>query len=245
MSCIQSTALAAAIALACAPSAHAEPSWFQFEAGLGMSTAIKTDGLWYWAGADHSTPVNSPAGRAGIQFNISDPDHLNPGVRMHLTYNYFGHYNWHANAGFDSNATKTFGYNRKTQSCFNNDCGQYRWFDSVGNMQFVALTVEPFWNLGGGWNAGIELGPAFYFPNWNTTATAQTNGVFGPAGTVQNFHHTVRLELGALGGVSIGKGPVTLRVEYLYAPVKPIFGENDPTPAGIRGGVMTTLNYTW
>jgi len=242
----------AAIFAASAINAHAE-SWFQFEAGAGMSTAIHgSDGLWYWQGAEHSTPLNSPAGRIGIQANISEPDHFVPGVRMHLTYNYFGHYSWHASAGFDSDATKKFGYNSRTHSCYNNDCGQYRWFDSTGNMQFVALTLEPYWNIGNGWTVGIEAGPAFYISTWNVTATAQTDGVFGPAGSQEFFHRKPSIQLGALAGVSIGKGPVSLRVNYLYAPVSnahdgtsSVAGPNQVVPSGIKGGVMATLNYTF
>ena len=245
-------ALAAGAALTLSSSARAE-SFFQIEAGVGMSSAVKgSDGLWYWQAATHSTPVNSVAGRAGIQFNISQPDKLMPGVRMHLTYNYFGHYSWHASAGFDSNATKSFGYNSRTHSCYNNDCGQYRWFDSTGNLQFVALTVEPFWNLGDGWTFGVEVGPALYRASWNVVATAQTDGVFGPAGSQEFFHRSPSIQVGALGGLSLGKGPVMLRVEYLYAPISnaptgtsSVAGSNQVVPAGIKGGVMATLNYTY
>lgn len=242
-------AAAVAMTVGCAAaSAHAEQSWFSFEAGIGASSAVKVgDGIWYNAGMTHNTSTQSIAGRAGIQFNLIDaaPRSFVPGVRMHLTYNYFGHWNWDAIAGEDAPPDQSYGYNVKTQQCNNENCGEFREFKSSGNIQAIALTIEPYWDLGNRWTVGIEAGPALYRAQWSATATAlATSARFGPAGSVENFHHSPRLYLGAMVGASVSKGPFSARLDYIYSPDRFMQSGGD-VPQGVKGVYMLTVNYAF
>lgn len=239
-------ALAAGVALVISTAAHAE-SFFQLEAGLGVSSAAKIgDGTWYWSNMQHKTPINSIAGRIGIQANLLDAHTGSwvPGLRAHLTYGYFGHYHWSAVAGEDPDPGHTWGLDVANGTCYHGNCGYLRRFDSTGDMMAVSLTLEPYWAFGNGWTAGIEAGPALYRYTWTSFATNLQNspghfGPYGTAGAVETFHHTPHWYVGALIGASIGKGPVSLRYNYLYSPSR----WEDGVPSGVRGVHMVTLNY--
>lgn len=231
-----------------ATQARAE-SFFQIEVGLGISSAVKTqNGVWYWSSMQHRTPNNSIAARAGIQANIigAKPRSWIPGLRAHLTYGYFGHLNWTAIAGEDAPAGHAYGYDAQTGGCYNQNCGYLRRFDSTGDMMALSLTLEPYWDLGNNWTVGIEAGPARYRYTWTSFATNLQNapGHFGPYsadGAVEEFHHNPHWYLGALVGLSVGKGPMSLRYNYLYSPSK----WEDGVPSGVHGVHMLTLNYTY
>lgn len=247
MAVLKSTAFAALIILSA--SAHAE-SWFQFEAGIGVTSATKVgDGMFYSNGFSHSTPNGSYGGRAGVQFNAIDaaPRSWTPGLRFHLTYSNFGKVRWSSinpqdQADFSS-VGQQGGYSVITQTCVNNNCGDFRRFDSTGGLQSVSLTVEPYWDLGSGWQVGVEAGPALYRSSWTAVATALSNGRFGPAGTQEVLTHTPGIQMGALAGISVARGPFTARVNYLYAPIGEWSGKN--IPAGVKGAWMLSINYTF
>lgn len=246
---IKSTASIAAIALTCASSAQAQ-SWFQFEAGIGITSATKVgDGIFYSKGFSHDTPNGSFGGRLGIQFNAIEaaPRSWKPGLRFHLTYGNFGKVRWSSinpeDQGDFTTVGQKGGYNVITQSCDADNCGVFRRFDSTGGLQTISLTIEPYWDLGQGWQMGVEAGPALYRSSWTAIATALSNGRFGPAGAQEVLTHTPGIQIGALAGVSVARGPFVARVNYLYAPISDWSGKN--IPAGIKGAWMFSLNYTF
>jgi hypothetical protein len=168
--------------LACAAicqSAHAE-SFFQIEAGLGITSAVKLgDGMYYSKGFSHDTPNGSYGGRVGIVMNAVDarPRSFVPGVRAHLDYYNFGKVKWSSTNPQDeadfSSVGERGGYNIATQSCVDGNCGDMRRFDSTGGIQAIALTIEPYWDLGSGWQLGVEAGPALYRSTWTSVAVAE------------------------------------------------------------------------
>jgi len=241
--------IGAALAIA-ATSAQAE-SFFQIEAGLGVTSAQKVgDGIFYSKGFSHSTPNGSYGGRVGVVMNVIDAPvrSIVPGLRMHAGYYNFGKVNWSSmnpqdEADFTS-VGQQGGYNVKTGTCVADNCGVFRKFDSTGGIQAIALTVEPFWNLGGAWTLGVEAGPALYRSTWTSVATAMADGRFGPAGTQETLTHAPRVQLGALAGVSLSRGPFSVRANYLYAPVA-YKDDGKDVPAGIKGEFMLSVNYTF
>lgn len=242
--------IAAALAVA-SIGAHAE-SFFQIEAGLGATSAQKVgDGIFYSKGFSHSTPNSSIGARVGVVMNVIDAPvrSIVPGLRIHAGYYNFGKVKWSSmnpqdEADFTQLGEKG-GYSVKTGACVDNNCGVFRKFDSTGGIQAVALTVEPFWNIGGAWTFGIEAGPALYRSTWVSEATAMAGGSkFGPAGTVETLTHTPRVQLGAIAGVSLSRGPFSVRANYLYAPVA-YKDDGKDVPAGIKGEFMLSLNYTF
>jgi hypothetical protein len=238
------------MSLGCAAaSAHAE-SFFQIEVGIGLTAAKKTgDGIFYSKGFSHDTPNGSYGGRVGIVLNAIDaaPRSWTPGLRFHLTHANFGKVKWSSmnpqdQADFDGTGRQG-GYNVKTLGCDDNNCGVFRKFDSTGGIQAISLTIEPYWDLGSGWQLGLEAGPALYRSSWTAVATTMSDGRFGPAGTQETLTHPPKIQVGALVGASVAKGPFSVRANYLYAPIGAWEGKN--VPAGIKGEFMLSLNYTW
>jgi len=228
--------------LALPVAAHA--SWFEYEAGLGAAQGVKSDGRWYNAGLPNSTGSTAPSVRLGAQMNVSEPDHFVPGVKLHLTYNWLGSYNWSAIAGEDEDAAHTSGYNPATKSCNNGVCGPERRFETSGWTQTLALTVEPYWNLGAGWHAGFELGPAVYVSKMDSTAINIAQSRFGAPGVEEHFHHVQAPHFGAVGGASVGYKNWTLRYTYTWTPYKAERDGNYVPPA-MNGYHQVTLNYNW
>jgi hypothetical protein len=238
------------MSLGCAAAAAHAESFFQLEAGLGATSATKDgDGMYYDEGKSHHTPVNSFGARAGIQLNVIDAPVRSwvPGLRAHLTYAYWGSLNWTATVAEDEGNVDNGalgGYSTQSKTCVNNFCGQMRQFNSSGNTQSINLTLEPYWNLGGGWTVGVEAGPAVYFGPWKSYYVAIDNGPFGPAGSVIPNSHRIVPHMGAVVGASVSKGPFSLRYEYLYAPTT-YATVGGSIPSGIKGAHMLTLDYTF
>lgn len=230
--------------------AHAE-SFFQLEAGIGITSAEKAgDGMYYSEGFSHNTPNGSYGGRVGLVANLRVPATRSfvPGVRIHADYYNFGKVKWSSvnpqdEADF-AGTGKQGGYSVISKSCVDDNCGDMRRFDSTGGTQAIALTVEPYWDLGGDWTVGIEAGPALYRSTWTAVATSMDNSArFGPVGTQETLTHSPHVQLGALAGVSVSRGPFSVRANYLYAPIGQWAGKN--VPSGIKGEFMLSLNYTY
>lgn len=224
------------------------PRWFQLEAGVGASYySHGPDDLWWQESMQHSFHLSAPAWRLGVQFNLldHDPQSWMPGLAVHALYLNFGQASIRSIAAPDEdpnlfNAQNGGFYNLVTHSC-DKYCGPERSFVSGGRLQAFAATVEPFWTIGG-WRVGVEAGPSLFRSTWDATATSLTATPFwGPAGSVETFHHDAKWEVGALVGASIGYGPFTLRYNYLFAKPK-----NDPTvPPGFSGAHMVSVNYAF
>lgn len=233
--------------------AHSE-SWFEFEAGVGfVHQQHAADGIWYWTAGEHSMKTNGVGVRTGLQLNLSRPDDYVPGVRMHATYYNFGRTSWVADAGEDAPPDKSYGYNHHSGTCYNMNCGEWRRFTSAGNMQAIALTVEPFWRIGNGWDVGIEFGPALFYATWSSTASAlATTDRFGQVGSSEVFTRKARWQFGQIVGVSVGKGPLTLRYNYLRAPgdgrasgSSSLLSTSQYVPSGVIGQHMVSINYNF
>jgi hypothetical protein len=241
---------AAALALS-SVYAHAD-SWFSFEAGAGIASYTKTGpGIYYTPGFTHSTPINAPAFRVGAIFNALPPSGLVPGVRVNADYINFGSVSWDAQAPQDESdftmVGQQGGWSAKTGACVNNNCGQMSDFKSNGRIQAIAMTVEPFWDVGRGFQVGIEAGPALFRATWiaqTTVETAGGTGKLGPVGSTSTLSSKGTLHLGAIVGVSVAKGPWAVRYNYLYAPAHNGVLDND-LPSGVRGAHMVSVNYTY
>lgn len=234
-----------------AASANAE-SFFQLEAGVGFADYTKTgNGIYYDEGFSNKTPTTFPAFRAGVVLTPIDarPRSWVPGLRLHLDYLYFGRLSWDAQAPQDAGDFTARGlvggYDPVSKTCLNNECGQMSDFRSSGQIQALALTAEPYWDIGGGWTLGVEAGPAIYRTTWTTDAVVETDGwKLGPPGTVHVLTTSPALHVGALVGASVSKGHFSLRYNYIYAPIH--YGSTDSeSPAGVKGAHMLSVNYTW
>jgi hypothetical protein len=243
------TAIAVGAALVLSNQANAQTSWFQFEAGIGASRYNDEDGLWVNKGLPHNSHLSAPAYRVGIQFNAIDhqPGSYVPGLAMHLAYLNFGRASVRSLAAPDQDPnvynTQNGGYyDPKAHSCAG-QCGPLRNFVSGGTMQAVALTFEPFWTYRN-WRFGVEAGPAIFRGTWDATATSLTDTPYwGPAGSVETFHHVPKWEAGAVVGAAVSYRFVTLRYNYIFAKTH-TYGADNPPP-GWSGAHMLTLGLTF
>lgn len=241
------------MALGCAAATQARAeSWFQFEAGIGASLYTRQGpGIYYSPGFPNHAPIVAPAFRAGVVLTPieAQPKSWTPGMRIHLAYLNFGQVSWSSQSPQDasdfSSRGMVGGYDPAAQRCISNNCGQMSDFESYGRIQAIALTAEPYWDLGAGWTIGVEAGTAIYRTTWTTHATVETDGwKLGPPGTVHHLSASPKLRLGALAGISVSKGRFAVRYNYIFAPAPGGNADNEQVP-GVKGAHMVTVNYTF
>lgn len=192
-----------------------------------------------------------PAFRVGFMLTPIDaePHSWRPGLRLHAVYLNFGKISWSSQSPQDASdftdRGMRGGYDPATKGCIDNNCGQMSDFQSYGRIQAVALTVEPYWDLGSGWSVGVEAGPALYRATWMTHATVETPGwKLGPPGTLHMLSTSPKLRVGAIAGLSVSKGRFSVRYNYIFAPAAGGSADNDQV-SGVRGAHMVTANYTF
>jgi hypothetical protein len=61
------------------------------------------------------------------------------------------------------------GYNPRTHAC-NGECGPMRYSDTGGSLQAIALTIEPYCEVGK-WRFSVEGGPEIFKETWTSTMT--------------------------------------------------------------------------
>jgi hypothetical protein len=231
------------VGMALALSAHAE-SWLSFEADVGASKYGNVDGRWINEGLPNDPHYSAPAWSARVILNAVDyRDGYTPGLALNFVYLNYGRASIRSLAAPDEdgtfNASSGGFYNAATHSC-EGPCGPLRDFSSGGTMQAVALTLEPYWTAGA-WRFGLEVGPALFRYTWDAAATSTSDTPYwGPAGSVETWHHDPRWELGAVAGVSICRDSICARANYIYSPP-----HDKVVPGAGNGAFMLTLGYRW
>lgn len=210
------TALAAALALVCAPSAHAE-SWFQFEAGIGGSAYERgPDGLWMQEGFQHKLHLTAPAIEVGLTGNIIQRQYW--GIDWHLDYAWLG--TVHTDAMVPSANTNTtsghwvgadlIGVN-KANPC-SGPCSNLSEFVGSGHDAGFMLTIEPHLDYGG-WRFGVEGGPYLHRSSWGENIY---NWVPAAGAAPRNIHVGYKPEwtLGYVVGASAGYRHFSIAYQY-------------------------------
>lgn len=250
------TIIAAALVTLASTTAHADYINEYVHASIGVGVASYTGGPdleWKNLGLPNKETKASPAWRVGVTYDALAPSHFVPGVRVNAAYLNLGYYGVTSEAAPDPDPYyKVHGgyYDPATKHCAG-ECRDVREFNGGGRMQVVALTIEPYWNIGNGFTVGVEAGPALFHVQWNETATNINDTTFwGQAGKVENFTAKPHWEVGALLGASVSRGPFTLRYNYVIAKQHNFAGSdgNGPSqyvPAGWRGAHVLTLNYSF
>ncbi|EIN02305.1 hypothetical protein WQE_04932 [Paraburkholderia hospita] len=107
----------------------------------------------------------------------------------------------------------------------------------------VAFTFEPFWTYRN-WRFGVEAGPSIFRGTWDATATSLTDTPWwGPAGSVETFHHQPKWERGAVVGFGVSYQLVTVRYNYIFSKTH-TYGPDNPPP-GWSGAHMVTVGFTF
>jgi hypothetical protein len=233
--------------LGCAAAgAHAE-SFFHAEAGLGATNfTAMGDGMYYQQGFSHHLKLRVPAGRIGVGLTALPYTRGSwlPGVDLNLSYMYFGTAKIQGDAVPDASdyTDGVGGYNPQKQAC-NGTCGPMRYFDTGGSLQAIALTIEPYYEVGN-WRFSVEGGPAVFKGTWTSTMTVMSEtSPWGPRGSVETLAHDPKPQLTWVAGASVAYKKVTVRYTYISTPSKNVSNSN--VPLGFRAAHMVTLGYRW
>lgn len=235
-------AAAVAMSLGCV-AVGAQASDFGIETGVGITHFNPLgDGIWYQEGFSHQLKLNSPSFKLGVTGDLFESSGWQPGLAWHLDYYYMGRTDVSGDAAPDQSGpyTQSGYYSPKTQTCVGN-CGAVRYFHSDGNMNGIALTLQPFYDFGKV-RVGVELGPFLYRSTYHATATA-LNGELWPAGSVQQFDHNPRIDLGAVAGVSVSYYGFGIAADYFYTKTSKFNAINVPPVERSAFQVMATYTY--
>ncbi|MBB5444663.1 MULTISPECIES: hypothetical protein [unclassified Paraburkholderia] len=213
-----------------AAAAHAEQSWFAFEAGIGGSAyAQAADGLWLQEGFPHTVKLTAPAIEAGITGDLYQTSHW--GIAYHVDYAWLGaiHSDGHATSDANYNlATKT---ERVAMPLAN--------FSGSGHDMGFLATIEPHYDYAG-WRFGIEGGPYFHKPTWTVDATNQVNYI-GQAPYHTHFVDDEGWHLGYVLGASVAYKRFSLRYQYFANGSK----TGNPIPVIWTHTHVVTANYAF
>jgi hypothetical protein len=225
-----SVAVAAAMAFACT-SANAE-SFFQIEAGIGVSTyRTQGDNVWYQQGQPHTLGLSAPVLALGLTGPIYSRESW--GIDWHANYVSLGH--------VSSDCTCTpmdENYSTRTHSKLNLYDVQDAQFVGNGNAQGVTLTLEPYFKYRG-WRLGIEGGLFIYRPAWDIKVYNWSPRP-GVAPTTIEAHTPRNLQLGKVIGVSVGRGNLSVAYQHYFLPTR--FDSNH-YPAIWKGADVLMMKY--
>lgn len=193
-------ALLLAFALLTAPAAHA----WDFEAAVGQTKyADRGNGFWYQEGLPYDLNLKSTGLQLGVVQSVTD------WLDFHATYVYLGRANSDAIATPDDN-----NYDFVNHRC-KGECIARSRFRGSGDVHGIALTLEPHVDYKG-WRLGVSAGPFLYVARWSVTVDdwIPVEGA-GPPRTIR-ADHKAKLNLGAVIGVSFGRGPISVQYQRFF-----------------------------
>lgn len=182
-----------------APAAHA----VDFEASIGASRYQDVGNMtWYQEGLPHKLSLRS----AGIQLGVAGE--ITPWLDWHAGYAYLGR------AKSDAIATPDdANYDPVAKAC-RGECIARSRFRGAGDVQGVYLTLEPHVDYRG-WRIGVSAGPFLYVARWHVQVDDWI-GFVGDTSRTIHAHHKPKLNLGAVIGVSVGRGPVSIQYQRFF-----------------------------
>jgi hypothetical protein len=198
------------------PSIAYAGSWFQFEAGAGVSLASDVDGVWTQHNvADNHERVKTPAFVAGLTGELYAAH--NWSFNYHADYTYLGTQTATCNCVSDADyAARNYG-------------GTAYRFDGSGHVQGIALTLEPGYTYRGT-RFAIEGGPFLFWTTWKEAAYLDpTQHVRTPSG----------MRVGYVMGARIERGNLSLSYRYYTH----ILNSTDQYPGLVRNLQTLTAVY--
>ena len=229
-------AMAAGMAFAFTTPVHADSvsDYLNFEIGAGVSKySLLGDGIWIQQGMEHSLGLSAPVLSAGFTGSIWQRDSW--GIDWHVDYVYLGHVSSQcectpvdANYNLSSHTIKS----PMPVPVPNAN------FVGNGNAQGVALTLEPYLRYHG-WRIGLEGGLFPYRPAWDVSVYGWSDTPGLPTKTVQA--HTPRgIRIGSLVGLSVGRGPLSVSLQYYFLPTR---SDDAHPPAIWKGATVVQMRY--
>lgn len=185
-----------------APAAHA----LDFEVAVGATQfADRGNGFWYQEGP--GLPYSLGLKSTGLQLGVAGQ--VSSWLDWHATYVYLGRANSDAIATPDDR-----NYDFQNHRCIG-ECIAHSRFRGSGDVHGISLTLEPHVDYKG-WRLGVMAGPFLYVARWEVRVDdwIPFEGA-GPPKTIY-ARQTPKLNLGAVIGVSIGRGPVSIQYQRFF-----------------------------
>ncbi|CAH2911476.1 MAG: hypothetical protein CPSOU_1997 [uncultured Paraburkholderia sp.] len=212
------------MSLGCAAaSAHAEQSWFQFEAGIG-ATHIKDmgDGTWIQEGArSNHENKNSPALMAGFTGQLYASGNWD--VRYHADYVYIGKFSASVDGVPDE-------YDPVKHKIVDYKGERFSPFDGQGHVQGVPLTLDVGYTYRG-WRVAAEAGAWVYWQTWHES-------LYDLSGQWCDLSHKTHAQVGYVVGARVERGPMSL--SYRYYSIKQSW---NPYPGLATGAHVLMATY--
>lgn len=177
-----------------------------FEIAVGQTRyADRGNGFWYQEGPGLPYDLNLKS--TGLQLGVAGS--LTDWLDWHATYVYLGRANSDAIATPDDN-----NYDLVAKQC-RGECIARSRFRGSGDVHGIALTLEPHLDIQG-WRLGAMAGPFLYVARWEVRVDDWIPAAgYGPPKTIY-AHHQAKLNLGAVIGLSIGRGPVSIQYQRFF-----------------------------
>lgn len=204
-----------------------------FEVGSGINVYQKQgNGTWYQEGQPYSTSTRSPVLIAGLAGSVYSTQSW--GIDWHVRYVNLG------KTSADCMCTPMDeNYSIPQKKKLNLYDVQDARFVGNGNVQGVALTLEPYW-MHKGWRFGVEAGPWFYRATWDETISNWAPGPGVPTRTISASTNRA-IRVGAVVGASVSRGNLTVAYHHYFMPYSPR-GSGDFMPL-YKGADVVSLTY--
>lgn len=184
-----------------APSAHA----VDFEIAAGQTRyADRGNGFWYQEGPN--LPYDLDLKSTGLQLGVVGE--VTDWLDWHATYVYLGRANSDALATPDD-----ANYDLVAKQC-RGECIARSRFRGSGDVHGIALTLEPHVDYKG-WRVGVMAGPFLYVARWNVRVD-EWIGFPGDTPRTINAPHKPKLNVGAVIGLSFGRGPISIQYQRFF-----------------------------
>lgn len=200
------TALAAGMALVCSSAAHSE-SFFQIEAGAGLTDYTLTNGKWFQDGAiDNHVVSHAPAITLGLTGPLIQRQHW--GIDWHADAVYFGSVSASCQCTI-SDAD----YNASTDKVMPGAITES--YYGSGHAAGVVLMLEPYYARAG-WKFGVAAGVLGYRKTWTENVSGWAGNFGDPQPVPVHLESAHGVSFAPAVGVDISRGAFTLSYRYYF-----------------------------
>lgn len=204
-------------------------SWFQFEAGLGVSTiADMGDGIWIQQGApNNKEQKTTPAFLAGF----TGPLYANRGfdLRWHVDYVYLGEFSASVEGVPDQYYDPA---HHVVLPSWKQSGLAYSPFSGHGHLQGVPVTLDAGYTVNG-WRLGLEAGGWTYWQTWHESLEGM-----GQSDQWHDLSHKTQMQFSYVIGANVTHKDFSLSYRYYKTT-----GGGNPYPGLATGAHVLMATY--
>lgn len=219
----------ALLLIALLPSIAQAESWFQFEAGLGVSRiADMGDGVWIQQGApDNKERKTTPALLAGVTGSVIERGRWD--LRWHADYVYLGEFS----ASVDGVPDQYYDpAHHVVLPTWKQSGLAYSPFSGHGHIQGVPVTLDAGYAVNG-WRIGLEAGGWAYWQTWHESLEG-----FGKSTDWHDLSHKTQMQFSYVVGASVSRKDFSVSYRYYKTT-----GGGNPYPGLATGAHVLMMQY--